>query len=94
MAEFFNVLPPADALALLFQHLPDAVPTEKVATEDALGRVTAEPVWAARSSPAGNTLSTDGICRRSAAGTARSTCGSAASAARRMTMRGRTPVRL
>ena len=44
MPEFFNVLPPAEALALLLERLParPAAGVCTVETPDALGRVTAE----------------------------------------------------
>lgn len=66
MAEFFNVLPPADALALLFQHLPSTVPTETVATQDALGRVTAEVVYAPHALPSFRRSTMDGYAVRAA----------------------------
>ena len=48
MPEFFNVLPPADALALLLDRLPPepAVGASLAPTPDSLGRVTAEAVLA------------------------------------------------
>ena len=53
MPEFFNVLPPADALALLLDRLPPepAVGVSLVPTPDSLGRVTAEAVLAPESLP-------------------------------------------
>lgn len=41
MAEFFNVLPPDEARTLLLSHLTQTLPVERVAVQDALGRITA-----------------------------------------------------
>ncbi len=43
MPEFFNVLPPDDARALLFEHMTAVLPSEILSTDSALGRVTASP---------------------------------------------------
>ena len=53
MPEFFNVLPPADALALLLDSLPPepVVGVSLVPTPDSLGRVTAEVVLAPEALP-------------------------------------------
>jgi putative molybdopterin biosynthesis protein len=45
---------------------PDRVSTERLGLAEALGRVTAEPVWARRSSPAFDSAGMDGIAVRSA----------------------------
>jgi putative molybdopterin biosynthesis protein len=45
---------------------PDRLPAERVRLEDAAGRVTAEPVWAARSSPPFDAAGMDGIAVRAA----------------------------
>ncbi len=45
---------------------PSRVPSSTVALEQALGRVTAEPIWAARSSPPFDAAAMDGIAVRSA----------------------------
>ena len=54
MTEFFNILPPDEALATLFQHLPttQSTPTSILATEDALDAVTDTPVLAPSDLPA------------------------------------------
>ena len=46
MAEFFNVLPPDEARALLLAHVRPTGETEVVPTAEALGRVTAGPTRA------------------------------------------------
>lgn len=66
MAEFFNVLPPAAALELLFQHLPATIATETVATEDALGRVTAGAIYAPHALPSFRRSTMDGYAVRAA----------------------------
>ncbi len=40
MPEFFNVLPPADALQVLLDRLDAQIETERVPTIHAVGRVT------------------------------------------------------
>src|SRR5580704_16859720 len=47
-------------------HCPDLLPGVRVSLEDALGRVTAEPVWATRSSPPFDAAGMDGIAVRAA----------------------------
>ncbi|MEW5986645.1 MAG: gephyrin-like molybdotransferase Glp [Chloroflexota bacterium] len=66
MPEFFNVLPPAAARDLLFQHLPAAVPTETIPTEQALGRVTAAAVHAPHPLPSVRRRTMDGYAVRAA----------------------------
>ena len=55
--------PPAEALAAWATACdgPRLLPVVRVIVEDALGRVTAEPVWARRSSPAFPAAAMDGI---------------------------------
>ena len=55
--------PPAEALAAWAVACggPRPLPVVRVGVEDALGRVTAEPVWARRSSPAFPAAAMDGI---------------------------------
>ena len=65
MPEFLELLPPADALALLMRHLPaPAVLAEEVETGAALGRVTASPVRAPESLPAFPRATVDGYAVR------------------------------
>ncbi|MGH3802629.1 MAG: hypothetical protein ACRDTD_21385, partial [Pseudonocardiaceae bacterium] len=45
---------------------PDRVRTERLGLAEAIGRVTAEPVWARRSSPAFDSAAMDGIAVRAA----------------------------
>ncbi|MGQ0600138.1 MAG: molybdopterin molybdotransferase MoeA [Anaerolineales bacterium] len=52
MPEFFTVLPPAEALAKLFDHVPVRMQSETVSLADALDRVTAVPIRAPVSVPA------------------------------------------
>jgi molybdopterin molybdotransferase len=68
MPEFFNVLPPADALALLLERLPAraAAGISVVQAADALGRVTAEAVIAPESLPAFPRSTMDGYSVRAA----------------------------
>jgi putative molybdopterin biosynthesis protein len=47
-------------------HCPELLPGVRVSLEDALGRVTAEPVWATRSSPPFDAAGMDGIAVRAA----------------------------
>ncbi|MCX6466403.1 MAG: molybdopterin biosynthesis protein [Pseudonocardiales bacterium] len=55
------------AAARVAAGCPDRVPAERVPVADAVGRVTAEPVWARRSSPAFDSAGMDGIAVRAAA---------------------------
>lgn len=66
MPEFFNVLPPAAARDLLFKHLPAAIPTEVIATEQALGRVTAAAIPAPHPLPSFRRSTMDGYAVRAA----------------------------
>lgn len=64
MTEFFNVLPPDEARALLFSHLTSPMPPETIATETALGRVTAESLHAPHALPAFRRSTMDGYAVR------------------------------
>ena len=68
MPEFFNVLPPVQALQVLLDRLPHAPPLghEEVAVEEALGRVTAEPLYATEHLPAFPRSAMDGYSLRAA----------------------------
>ncbi len=61
MPEFFNVLPPDDARAFMLQHLSTVMQSEKIATEKALNRVTAEPVLSPQPLPAFRRSTMDGF---------------------------------
>ena len=68
---FISDVPAAEALAAWREACaaagcPKRVGVEEVAVADAVGRVTAEPVWAARSSPAYDAAAMDGIAVRAA----------------------------
>ena len=52
MPEFFTVLPPDEALARLFAHLPPTPPAEIIPVAEALDRVTFEAIRAPASLPA------------------------------------------
>jgi molybdopterin molybdotransferase len=58
--EFFTVLSPSDALATLWRQLPLGLPSERIATRDALGRVTAETTHSPVDLPAFPRSSMDG----------------------------------
>lgn len=60
MPEFFNVLPPDEARALLFEHLTAVLPAETIAVAEALGRVTQTAVLAPQSLPAFRRSTMDG----------------------------------
>lgn len=64
MPEFFTVLPPDEALARLFDHLPPAPQTEIVPTTEALDRVTAEAIRAPGPLPAFPRSAMDGYAVR------------------------------
>lgn len=66
MPEFFNVLPPDEARALLLQHLSRRTSAETVATYDALGRATAQRVRAPHALPAFRRSTMDGYAVRAA----------------------------
>ena len=65
MPEFLELLPPAEALAALMRHLPDApLLAELVDTAAALGRVTAHAVVAPEALPAFSRSTVDGFAVR------------------------------
>ena len=66
MPEFFNVLPPDDARELLLSRLTALLPSETIATEDALERVTAVPIYAPHALPAFRRSTMDGYAVRAA----------------------------
>lgn len=67
MPEFFNVLPPQQALATLLEALPPTPPgVEEVAVEDSLGRVTAADLVAGEDLPAFPRSTVDGFSLRAA----------------------------
>jgi putative molybdopterin biosynthesis protein len=71
MSPFLRDLPPAEARAAWREACaaagcPARVGAETVPVAQAVGRVTAEPVWAARSSPAYDAAAMDGIAVRAA----------------------------
>lgn len=66
MPEFFNVLPPDEARALLIDHLTETLPPETIATEEALGRATATAVTAPHALPAFQRSTMDGYAVRAA----------------------------
>ena len=66
MPEFFNVLPPDEARALLLQHLTAVLPSETTATDSALGRVTAVPILSPQPLPAFRRSTMDGYAVRAA----------------------------
>ncbi len=64
MPEFLTLLPPAEALAKLFDYLPLTPQTEIIATADALNRLTAKPIRAPASLPAFPRSTMDGYAVR------------------------------
>jgi len=64
MSEFFTVLPPDEALARLFEHLPPAPQPEGISTAEALDRVTFEVIRAPASLPAFPRSTMDGYAVR------------------------------
>lgn len=66
MAEFFNVLPPDEARSLLLRHLRKRVATEQLDTQQALGRVTAAPLYAPHALPTFRRSTMDGYAVRAA----------------------------
>lgn len=68
---YIHDVPAAQALSGWFSACaaagcPPRLPTERVALAEAIGRVTAEPVWATRSSPSFDASAMDGIAVRAA----------------------------
>ena len=66
MAEFFNVLPPDEARALLWAQLSHVLPAERVQTVEAEGRVTADAILAPQALPAFRRSTMDGYALRAA----------------------------
>ncbi|WP_374688626.1 gephyrin-like molybdotransferase Glp [Promineifilum sp.] len=66
MTEFFNVLPPDEARALLLRHVRSLADPEVIATESALGRVTATALLAPQSLPTFRRSTMDGYAVRAA----------------------------
>ena len=66
MAEFFNVLPPDEARALLLAHVRSTPEAEVVPTVEALGRVTTEPIRAPHPLPMFRRSAMDGYAVRAA----------------------------
>jgi molybdopterin molybdotransferase len=66
MPEFFNVLPPDDARALLLSHVSVGDDVEGLATQQALGRVTAEAILAPHALPSFRRSTMDGYAVRAA----------------------------
>ncbi len=66
MPEFFNVLPPDEARALLMAQVTAVLPPETVRTEAALGRVTAAPITAPHPLPQFRRSTMDGYAVRAA----------------------------
>ena len=64
MAEFFNVLPPDEARALLFEHLGREAHSEWIDTANSLGRVTKSAVKAPHSLPSFRRSTMDGYAVR------------------------------
>jgi molybdopterin molybdotransferase len=66
MPEFFNVLPPDAARELLRRHLTTVLPAETMPSQAALGRVTAEAIYAPHALPAFRRSTMDGYAVRAA----------------------------
>ena len=66
MSEFFNVLPPGDALRTLLDRGVSRVETERVPTRDAVGRVTATAIASPEDLPAFPRSAMDGYSVRAA----------------------------
>ncbi len=66
MSEFFNVLPPDEARALLLRHIQPIEETDQVATDNSLGRVTAEAILAPHALPVFRRSTMDGYALRAA----------------------------
>ena len=60
MAEFFNVLPPDEARALLLRHIRPLVGIEEITTTETLGRTTAADIHAPQSLPSFRRSTMDG----------------------------------
>ncbi len=66
MAEFFNVLPPDEARALLLRHVQPLSGADSLPTADALGRVTATAIHAPHALPTFRRSTMDGYAVRAA----------------------------
>lgn len=70
MPEFLELLPPPDAIDLLLQQLPafplSRASNEEIPTAEAVGRVTAEPIFATEPSPNFQRSTMDGYAVRAA----------------------------
>jgi molybdopterin molybdotransferase len=64
MPEFLELLPPSDALRVLLQNLSPVVLSETIDAQQALGRVTAEPVYAPHPLPTFTRSTVDGFALR------------------------------
>lgn len=88
MPEFLELLPPTEALALLLKHLPPPNPQiEMVSLTDALGRVSAQPIYASEPLPAFSRSAVDGFAVR-----ARDTFGASESLPAYLTLAGEVPM--
>lgn len=88
MPEFLNLLPPAEALALLLEHLPPPAPQiEIVSLAEALGRTSARPIYASEPLPAFSRSAVDGFAVR-----ARDTFGASESLPAYLTLVGEVPM--
>jgi putative molybdopterin biosynthesis protein len=63
-ALFLSDVPAADALASWLAAVPGRLDVVELELPQALGRVTAAPVWALRSSPAYDAAAMDGVAVR------------------------------
>ena len=63
-APFLSDIPAAEALAVWLAAVPERLDIVELELTDALGRVTAGPIWALRSSPAYDAAAMDGIAVR------------------------------
>ena len=61
MPEFFNVLPPDQAITLLFEHLQPELESEIVATESSLGRILCAYITSSENLPLFARSSMDGF---------------------------------
>lgn len=66
MPEFFNVLPPDEARALLLRHLTTVLPGEAIPTQDANGRVTSAAIASPQPLPAFRRSTMDGYALKAA----------------------------
>ena len=87
MPEFFTVLPPHEALAKLFAHLPPAPQPETISIADALDRVTFEAIRAPAALPAFSRSTMDGYAVR-----AQDTFGASQSSPAYLTVIGEVPM--